>query len=80
MKLAIKQKLWSFIRRPLFKGSGVLPHMTGQGEAAFSQWKSHHVETGHSQTECTKSLFIEPVCWMSKDILHLDGKVSIQYL
>lgn len=63
-------------RRPLFRESAVFPHTVGKGEVAFT-WRAHKVEAGaQAEEQCEQQIFIEPVAWMQKEVLQLEGKLG----
>ena len=75
---------YCLFRRILFKKSNVLSHAVGIGEEAFG-WQSklsnqisHSalIHGGEAGMKCDRSLFIEPVQWMSEVITQeVEGKV-----
>ncbi len=58
----------------------MLPHDQGDGEAAFD-WRAGTALAKEGsgvggEVPCQQSLFLEPVRWMERDILTLQGKVT----
>lgn len=71
-------------RRPLFRGSALMEHRKGAGEAAFD-WRGKGPAGRRDQTdagdnvgqdECFESLFIEPIEWMKGHIEEPAGKLA----
>ncbi|ESO89447.1 hypothetical protein LOTGIDRAFT_125232 [Lottia gigantea] len=68
-------------RQALFKSSALLPHMEGKGKAAFD-WRSRIEDDENDidfqnkdKTLCDRSLFIEPLKWMSSYVHNMEGKI-----
>ncbi|ELU15396.1 hypothetical protein CAPTEDRAFT_176337 [Capitella teleta] len=61
-------------RRLLFRHTSVMPHEVGVGDAAFD-WRRKETASVEGAS-CTQSLFVEPVLWMQRDILTMEGKIG----
>ncbi|KAI0230981.1 Dual specificity protein phosphatase 12 [Lamellibrachia satsuma] len=67
-------------RRPLFREGVIMCHPVGRGREAF-HWKGSTIRHSYDDESselaaCTGTLFTEPIQWMEKSILSVEGKLS----